>query len=96
MAASGGITDCESVTIYHKKNSVLGERFKVLQVCKEILSTENVTFLLSLPLNFLVLLVLDTPEVRGSPIGSILGFFAAEPLSSSCLTSVEPEASNCE
>ena len=56
-------------------------------------STSNVIFFLSLPLNFLVFLVLDTPEVPGSPVGSSLGFLAAEPLFSSRLTSVEPEAS---
>ena len=47
----------------------------------------SVTLLMALP--FTVLLVLDTPEVPGSLTGSSLGFLAAEPLSSSCLTSVE-------
>ena len=32
----GGITDGESVTI-HDKKTILGERLKVLRVCKEIL-----------------------------------------------------------
>ena len=41
------------------------------------------------PLPFIVLLVLDTPEVPDSLTGSTLGFLAAEPLSSSCLASVE-------
>ena len=54
-------------------------------------STENVIILLSLPWNFLFLLVLDTPEVPGSPIGSNLRFLAAEPLFSSCLSTTEPE-----
>ena len=47
----------------------------------------SVTLLMALP--FTVLLVLDTPKVPGSLTGSSLGFLAAEPLSSSCLTSVE-------
>ena len=55
-------------------------------------STKKVILFLSLPLNFPVSLVLDTSEVPGSPIGSSLGFLAAEPLFFSCLTSVEPEA----
>ena len=53
--------------------------------------TENVIFLLSLPWNFLFLLVLDAPEVPGSPKGSRLRFLAAEPLFSSCLSTTEPE-----
>ena len=50
-------------------------------------------FPLSLPFNFLVFLALDTPEIPGSPLVTNLGFLAAEPLSSSCLTSLEAEAS---
>lgn len=38
-----GITYCESVIIYHQKK-LLGERLKVLQVCKEILHNQSLKY----------------------------------------------------